>query len=318
MSPLLHLPHPDWSTPRQRPVDWLDGVLAEMEVADDIDTQMERLVRGLRAFRQEWTWEEWQFFCRTTAANHGLRDLIHECPFTSHGFSRPRGYPGDAELIDYLYAEDACPQERLGSAIYRYIHRLPCAQSVRERRDLLAARIDALASTRKQPDILSVACGHLREAERSVALASGQVGSLTALDQDARSLELISKWHAGTAVRPVKGSVRHLVTGRAHLPPQDFIYSAGLYDYLSAPVARRLTRQLFELLKPGGTVLVANFAPYPLETGYVEAFMNWWLIYRDEEQVEGLASEIDPSQIARREMFRDSTRNVIYFGLTRT
>jgi hypothetical protein len=181
---------------------------------------------------------------------------------------------------------------------------------VRERRVLLAREIDTVASQVDQPRILSVACGHLREAELSHAVKEHRVGEFIAFDQDPMSLAEVARQHPETAIRPVAGSVRALLMGRTVFGHLDLAYSAGLYDYLSDNTARRLTQLLFDMLNPGGRLLVANFATCP-EAGYLEAFMDWWLIYRDEDQMQALTLDNDPTQLACWRMFRDSENNVI-------
>jgi hypothetical protein len=111
--------------------------------------------------------------------------------------------------------------------------------------------------------------------------------------------------------------VRALLTGRANLSDYDLVYAAGLYDYLERDVAARLTTTLFGMLRPGGRLLVANFAHGVRETAYMEAYMDWPLIYRDESDVDRFAAQIDPATIARRRLFRDAPRNVIYLELQR-
>lgn len=281
---------------------------------------MESLHRGLRTLRRRWPPEEWRRFCLEAARNHPLREVLHQCPFTRHAFERPRGYAGDATLIDYLYNDHAAHVDglnRVGGEVYRYMHQQPSARSVRERRELLAREIDATAERVHMPRILSVACGHIREAELSSAVREHRLGELIAFDQDPASLAEVSREFPTGPVHTVCGSVRSILLGKTVFRDLDFAYSAGLYDYLAEGTATRLTRLLFQMLRSGGKLLVANFAVYPPETGYMEAFMDWWLVYRDENQMRALTAEIDPAQLADVRLFRDSVDNVIYLMLTR-
>jgi hypothetical protein len=75
---------------------------------------------------------------------------------------------------------------------------------------------------------------------------------------------------------------------------------------------------LFRALRPGGTLLVANFAPDLRDIGYMEAIMNWHLVYRDEAVLERTARKIPRDEIAAQRCFRDPPGNVVYFELRRT
>jgi extracellular factor (EF) 3-hydroxypalmitic acid methyl ester biosynthesis protein len=307
----------DWSNALERAACWLDDIHWQIARGGELQLGLESLFRGLTLLHRKWDREEWTRFCLEIVRNHPLRELIHQCPYTRHGFEKPRGYAGDAVLIDYLYEECETAGTPLGRAIYHFLWRQSGPRSVRERRELLAREIDAAADRVRQPRILSVACGHLREAEHSRAVAEGRIGQLIAFDQDPVSLEVVAQQHPGELVKPVCGTVRSILMGKTSFPELDFAYSAGLYDYLSEAVASRLTRLLFGMLRSGGRLLVGNFATRTPDAGYLESFMDWWLIYRDENQVRAFASEIDPAQIANVEMFRDSVENVIYMVLTR-
>jgi hypothetical protein len=48
-----------------------------------------------------------------------------------------------------------------------------------------------------------------------------------------------------------------------------------------------------------------------------EAWMDWWLIYRNEVQVEQLAHRIDPTSVASCHRFRGGDRNVAYLKLVK-
>ena len=84
---------------------------------------------------------------------HPLHDLLLESPFTRRAFEKPRGYAGDAVLMDLIYGkshpgDDLSP---LGGMLYGYEFDSPCFQSVRTRRAFLAREIDSVAAIRPRP-----------------------------------------------------------------------------------------------------------------------------------------------------------------------
>lgn len=89
--------------------------------------------------------------------------LLHQDPFTRRGFEKPRGYGGDAILIDYMYgmAPPHGLQDPINLRIHRHVTRTRLAQSVDRRRIHAAAWIDA---TPAGGSVLAVAAGHAREA----------------------------------------------------------------------------------------------------------------------------------------------------------
>lgn len=111
--------------------------------------------------------------------------------------------------------------------------------------------------------------------------------------------------------------MRDLLKGRRFDVAFDFIYASGLYDYLEQPVARRLTAALFDQLAPGGRLLVANFLPDHLDVGYMEAFMDWWLIYRSPAELADVAADIPAEQLAAIEQWDDPWRSITYLELER-
>jgi hypothetical protein len=321
----LRAPELDWSNQgelRGQAISWLDSIYHQISSGGDPQAGLLALHNGLFHLRRQSSAKAWRKFCLDVARAHPLRELLHQCPFTSHGYVRPRGYAGDAELLDYLYLDyrySERDQEELrhpGVNIYRFMYHQPSPRSVRERRRLLAKEIDLVAAQVPRPRILSVACGHLREADVSHAVREHRIGEFIAFDQDPVSLAEVTRQHSDTAIRPVCGSVRDILMGRTLFGHLDLIYSAGLYDYMLEKTARRLTQLLFSMLNPGGRLLIANFATCP-EAGYFEAFMDWWLVYRDEEEMQALTHDLDPQQLASTRMFRDSEQNVIYLEMTR-
>jgi extracellular factor (EF) 3-hydroxypalmitic acid methyl ester biosynthesis protein len=262
---------------------------------------------------------EWTRLIGDVIAPHPIITQLRAEPFTRRAFDKPRGYAGDAVMMDMLYRDrpyDVC-LTHLGAALHAWIGRRPAAASVLERRAILAAEIDAAARRHEAPRVLSIACGHLREAQASVAVQSGAISELVALDQDAESLAVVDREQHPFNVRVNHASVRHFVRCGAELGEFDFVYSAGLYDYLDEESAKRVTEAMFRALRPGGRLLVANFAPELRDIGYMEAVMDWRLIYRDERAIINLAERIPSDDIVDRFTTRDRAGNVVYMTIDR-
>ncbi|MHC4892069.1 MAG: class I SAM-dependent methyltransferase [Planctomycetota bacterium] len=292
----------------------LDDVYLELERLDSelaTTTALSRLFEGLRELRHRAGAESWPELRQAIQA-HPVRELIHEDPMTRRSFEKPRGYAGDAVLLDYIYGEPVEAQDGpspRARAVQRYATGRPAAAAVRHRRQWLAFQIDraadrALAEGREGARVLSVACGHLREGRDSVALQTGAISECVAVDADARSLAEVERAFAGR-VQPVQMSVARLLARAERLGEFDLVYSAGLYDYLDDALARRLTARLFERLRPGGRLIVTNFLPQVADVGYMETFMGWELIYRDLDGVRDFAGDIDPDRIRRLEVSQD-------------
>jgi SAM-dependent methyltransferase len=248
-----------------------------------------------------------------------VRAILHQDPFTGRAYRKPRGYAGDGVLLDLMYRSAPLPDETttVGRAVYGVSSTSPASVSVRARRDLLSAYIDRAAALTERASVLSVAAGHLREGQRCRALARGSIGRFVALDQDPAALGVVEaeQSHFGVEVR--LASVRQLIAGSLELDRFDVIYTAGLYDYLEKPAAIALTRVLFDALEVGGRLLIANFTPDLIDIGYMEAIMDWWLLFRDEADMDELASRIPADAIAAKRIWRDELRNVIYIELQR-
>jgi SAM-dependent methyltransferase len=290
---------------------------AHRRVRDDDVGGMEEFVTGLNTVRNAVSRAEWGAMINDDIAPHPIRPKLHEDPFTRRAFEKPRGYPGDAPLLDLIYG-DTPPRERLtpfGERLLRWAGTQPACRSVQERRHILASLIDKIAAEHPMPRIFSLACGHLREAQASEAVRRGAVGEFVAADQDAESLALIEREQRMHRVTPMHLTVRRFLTAPTSLGSFDLVYAAGLYDYLDERVAAALTRAMFSAVRPGGTLLVANFAPELRDIGYMEAIMDWNLIYRTEVEVARFVSAIPEAAIAGTTITRDSGRNVIYLSL---
>src|SRR5262249_46461666 len=100
----------------------LDAVEDQLR-AGQVREGMGRLFSGLRTHYLRADAESWQVAveqCR----RHPLRALIHQDPVTRRSFQKPRGYAGDAELLDLIYGRTTeahlAAAASLGLGIYRF------------------------------------------------------------------------------------------------------------------------------------------------------------------------------------------------------
>jgi extracellular factor (EF) 3-hydroxypalmitic acid methyl ester biosynthesis protein len=69
----------------------------------------------------------------------------------------------------------------------------------------------------------------------------------------------------------------------------DVIYCAGLFDYLSDRICKRLLEIFWHLAAPGAVIVASNFAPSNPIKGFMDYVLDWRLLYREEPRVRSLA-----------------------------
>jgi extracellular factor (EF) 3-hydroxypalmitic acid methyl ester biosynthesis protein len=301
---------------------FLDKGAAKLQTCEGVAETMESLVSELQRVRDAVSTEIWKEYATITCRHHHITELLHQDPFTQRAFTKPRGYAGDASMVDFMYAvEDGLPTldgiSELGKCINHYTSNGEAPRAVRFRRRLIIERLNELAARKVQAHVLSIACGYLREAKRCSAFVEGHIGRYVAVDQDTESLAVVERELGALGVEPVHSSVKEMLKGSVTLGHFDFIYAAGLYDYLVLPVAQSLTERFFAMLNPGGHLLLANFTPDIINAGYMEAYMDWWLIYRNEAQLLQCSATLPVGQIEKISTFMEEEKNIAFLELER-
>lgn len=284
----------------------------------DTFAAMGALIGDLSDLRRRMRRDDWRTLAAEVINLHPIAALVRQCPLTDHCAAKPRGYAGDAELIDHIYglggAQRAPHPATFAGRIYAWNVNTPGCRAARRRREIIASEIDKVAARRSsgRASMLSVACGHLREADLAVAFRSGAVRKFVALDQDRESLAEVERSYAHLGVEAQVGTVRSIIARKTVFSGMDFVYAAGLYDYLVAPIGMRLAARLFDFLNPGGRLLIANFSPTLPGVGYMETFMDWHLIYRTGRELRALFDELPGEDVAGVEVFEDEIGAIVY------
>jgi SAM-dependent methyltransferase len=246
---------------------------------------------------------------------HPLFELCQQDPYTARAYQKPRGYAGDAVMMDFVYSGRPPEDTSLvGRQIFQATTRVPMGLSVLYRRHLLASHINDTIARRPASRILSVASGHCREVAGTLLFENGFDCEFFALDQDPEATKVVARDLAHPRLRVLTERVKSLALGRLEIGKFDFIYSAGLYDYLPDAIAALLTTRLFSMLNAGGKLLLANFLPSSYGRGYLETFMDWRLNYRSKSELRDLFPEGIRADV---EITTDPHANVAYAVATR-
>lgn len=244
---------------------------------------------------------------------------------------KPRGYAGDSEMMRLIYENAYAGRTTFEKLLHKQAVEMPAAQAVRNRRRLVPRVLrEVLAGFPDLPvhgfQFLSVASGPAWEMQDLFLDASDvERFHCVLLDQDTEALatarEGIARIEAARGIRArvdyVDESVRTMLRSRdlaERLGRHHFIYSMGLFDYLTPPVARAVLARVFELLEPGGTLLVGNYHVGNPTRVYMDYWMDWPLYYRTEESFLELA---DGLEAVRREVTFDETGCQMFLRLDR-
>jgi len=298
----------------------LDTALIRLRGAEPAAPVLDALSDGLRWLRNTAAPAAWQ---RSVAAfrSHPLLPLLHENPFARRGFRKPRGYAGDAPMLDMLQRGEAALENEqvsaLGLTLFRRDFASPTGVAARARLAVLAGRIDMMAEMRRSPHVLALGCGHLREAELSRAVQAGRIGRFVALDQDAASLAMVQMEHAAHGIETLHRSLKATFDGTLPRGGFDLIYAATLFDDLTDRLAHTVTAACVALLRPGGRLVVLNADRDMADAGYLEACCDWARFLRDAPGMTRLAYGIPAAEIALSQVTEGGHREVQMLEIVR-
>jgi SAM-dependent methyltransferase len=237
------------------------------------------------------------------------RDRFHpyfmQAPNLRRAFEKPLGYAGDHVIMDMGYRNCAEGETPLGKMLHQWFsgaHRACAAVRSRRRRILQEMERHGQHPSGAEYRIMSLASGSAWEL-RDLVGESYLVDrvSFRCVDQDPTALSAAERGFEVACAEHqrrcratfAQDSVRSLMkSGAAAHGKQDFIYSLGLYDYLPAQAASRLTQVLYDALAPGGRLVLANYMPSSDARPIIELVSDWWLIYRDREEMLALGKDL--------------------------
>lgn len=238
-----------------------------------------------------------------------IHPLVLCSPFAYRTYHKPLGYAGDYEMVNMILRDPLEGSSLFAKAVNMWFLNQAPAEAHRNRIDYLTyqltAEIRRVAAEGRVARILNLGCGPAKEVQNLLTRLDliGQA-QFTLLDFNDETfdyakrvlLELKQRHHRATELTFVKKSVHQLLKEGAAkqnaTPPQyDIIYCAGLFDYLSDRICKRLMETFYDALVPGGLLLVTNVDPSNPIRAMMEYFLEWHLIYRDSAQLRSICPD---------------------------
>lgn len=258
---------------------------------------------------------EWLDAVEQIATPHPFTSIVMQDPMAQRALQKPRGYAGDAVLLDYLYRlrrDDILQASEAARIVHQFLVEGPAPRAVRHRLGVLAEALGRVGRCKGRA--LAIASGHLREL--ALVPRDERPSHVVALDQDPESLAVVASSYPEVQVVARRGTVRDVLARRFASERFNLVYAAGLLDYLAQPVATMLASRMLELLSPGGTLLLANFTPDTPDIGFIEAMLDWHLVYRTEADMGALLEPaLQKRSVATMRTWRDPDGCIVYLSV---
>jgi extracellular factor (EF) 3-hydroxypalmitic acid methyl ester biosynthesis protein len=246
-----------------------------------------------------------------------LHPLILCSPFAFRTINKPLGYAGDYEVVNMILRDPHEGGSLFGKLLNRWFIKQPPAEAHRNRVKYLAETLiketARVAARQRVARVFNLGCGPAKEVQSF--LAENQLceqAHLTLLDFSGetlnyarQSLESVRRTHGRrTTLEFVRKSVAHVLKAkdrRSEGPASvkyDFIYCAGLFDYLADPICRQLMALLYDMLAPGGLLLTTNVDSCNPIQYWLSDILDWHLIYRNGQKFRSFAPKLaDPDWV---------------------
>jgi hypothetical protein len=207
--------------------------------------------------------------------------------FMNHALSKPRGYPGDYQMLTAIY-DGETRSRGLGGYLDRYFMNTQLGKAVKAR--LALARkflLEELDRRHGDVAVLNVACGPCREYLGGIPARDGNT-TITLVDNDPLALDYVQANVAPqlggnakmnfvryNALRMTSAAVNVERFGRS-----DVIYSVGLCDYIPDKYLIPLLQGWRESLHEGGVVYVAFKDATRYTTPEYQWLVDWFFLQR--------------------------------------
>lgn len=244
-----------------------------------------------------------------------LSPFVYGAPFANRAFYKPRGYAGDYEMMNHLYRNELVGKTLFDQCMHRYFIDEPAGRAVKNRGEYLHKKIVQLIKSKPEGQkikILSIASGPAMEQQlflKNNPEFYGRNIEFTCIDQDEESLKHAQKQilsldrlkNSGYKFSFNNLAIKNIIVQGLPEKDYDLIYSAGLFDYFTDPVAQMAAKQMFNAVNSNGQVIIGNFSKDNPTVPLMEYVLDWLLIYRSSSDMKQLFDGIGKNILIEQE-----------------
>ena len=246
-----------------------------------------------------------------TYAKRQLHPQVLCSPFAYRTYHKPLGYAGDYETVNMILREPLEGSSMFAKTMNLWLLKQPSAEAHRNRIEYLTRRL--VKETRRVTQqgsiaqIFSIGCGPAGEIKNFLSQEElSNRARFTLLDFNEETLQHTAKvldsikqqYHRRSEIEMVKKSVHQILKEAGKQPPDqkyDFIYCAGLFDYLSDRVCKRLMNIMYDILAPSGLLLATNVHASNPNRNSMDFFLEWHIVHRNRAQLAQLKPDLAPA-----------------------
>lgn len=229
-----------------------------------------------------------------------IKPYLYQSVFIRHGLLKPRGYPGDMEILESMYNNSVPFSGTVGFLFDKYFMRNKYTKGVRYRKDKMKEFLIKFIDKNAQGalSILNLACGGCREIREILKApisrsCKEKLVNFTLVDRDRETIkfarknikELDCKWDFRLCNSDIIEFFKK-DSGSSY----DLIYSIGLADYLPNTILCSLIRKSFERLKKLGCLIIAYKNTSVFLPTDIDWLCDWKFVIRSRSDIEALAS----------------------------
>lgn len=257
--------------------------------------------------------------------------FILQSPFSYRCFTKPLGYAGDYGMVNLMLGNPYQGATLFGKLLnYAFLDTGPVVAH-QNRINYLVATLREVAQERAdrglRTRVLNLGCGPAEEIQRFIeADPVAQNCDFELLDFNPETLRYTEEQMGAAQKRSgrmvnvqfieesIQGFLRQATRGESYPKESyDFVYCAGLFDYLQQRFCAKLTKVMFGLVKDGGMVTVTNVSKDNTIPAVMADFLEWTLVERTQEEMMDLAPSNHLSLL--KELKSDSTRINLFLEL---